>query len=356
MSAQRQREAVRRADAVAAAADSAVLSWWRELLRLIDAAPRLGPRRLHAMATVHFRRLPYVAQRPIQDGLTGLWHWGHETAARAVPVEALRRAARGRYALQNQQVLSGSTLPNLRAVSARAGRRSATHQTSGHGILLGANRLLSERASADRGAGDGVSSAGAIAELMEDRSPLLDRLFGLTSGGIELPDPSRLPEDLLRQLILPSPPETVIRRRVDELIAPFLAAPRPDLVSPERLADILIRGYAEGKTQQQIAKDLLPHVDGVKASARRVARTWGIHVAGESQMQAHEALGDLVIGYTIHATPGPYSRWWHQDRDGTTYYKQPGPGQKGMAQMPRPPREAPDPSERPLGAPAIAWQ
>lgn len=298
LAAQRQREAVRRADAVADAAERAVHRWWRELLALLRRGPQLGVGRLHLLALQHFRRLPLVARGALRAGLTELYGWSLKSARQGVLRELPRRL-----------------LPVLAARGIRQGRR-----------------------------------------LTEDRAPLpnlLDYLFSLVPGPGIL---DAIPDDLLLQLILPTPPEHVIRRRVEELIAPFLATPRADLVPPEGLANILIQGYSQGKNQQEIAKDLLPHVDGVRASARRVARTWGIHVAQESQFEAHESLGaDLVIGYEIHATPGPYSRPWHQERDGTIYYREPQAGQKGFAQLPRPPREAPDPAERPPGTPAIAW-
>jgi uncharacterized protein with gpF-like domain len=63
----------------------------------------------------------------------------------------------------------------------------------------------------------------------------------------------------------------------------------------------------------------------------------------------------LLIGYQVHATLDQHTRPWHKQRDGTVYYKNPGPGQKGMAQMPNPPDEAADPRERPPGTPHTAW-
>jgi hypothetical protein len=156
-------------------------------------------------------------------------------------------------------------------------------------------------------------------------------------------------------LLFQPPPEQVVRARIDRLIAPFLAQPRHDLAAPETLAQVVAMGYALGKSQQEIARDLAPHVDGVRASSRRVARTWSMHVAAESQWEAHQELGDLVIGYQIHSTFSHYTRSWHAHRSGTIYYKDPGPGQKGYRQMPHPPSEAEDAAERPAGTPALAW-
>ncbi len=126
--------------------------------------------------------------------------------------------------------------------------------------------------------------------------------------------------------------------------------------SPAIIAGVISRGYAEGLNQREIAQRLLPAFHGIRTSARRVARTYGMAIAHHTQQQTAAGLGDLVIGYTVHAVHGnPNSRPWHVARDGTQYFKQPGEGQKGLGQMPRPPFEAEDPRERPAGAPYMAW-
>lgn len=112
------------------------------------------------------------------------------------------------------------------------------------------------------------------------------------------------------------------------------------LASPEVLADTLAVGLAAGKSQQEIARDLLPLVDGVRASARRVARTESLRVAQAAVMKTHEQLGDLVVGYQIHATLDARTRPEHRKRNGTAYYANPAPGQLGYDQMPNPPQEA----------------
>lgn len=124
---------------------------------------------------------------------------------------------------------------------------------------------------------------------------------------------------------------------------------------PDRMAMQLALGYSLGRNVQQLTKDILPAVDGVRKSARRIARTYGVQVARTAQMQAHQQLGDLVIGYQIHSAFSPHSRDWHMERDGEIYYLNPESGQKGPAQMPNPPLEAEDPRERPPGTPRMAW-
>jgi len=112
------------------------------------------------------------------------------------------------------------------------------------------------------------------------------------------------------------------------------------LATPSALASLLAAGVAAGKSQAEIARDLLPLVDGVRSSARRIARTEAIRVAGEGQLAAHERLGpDLVIGYQVRATLDQHTRPHHAARSGTVYYRNPRPGQLGFDKMPRPPIE-----------------
>jgi hypothetical protein len=127
------------------------------------------------------------------------------------------------------------------------------------------------------------------------------------------------------------------------------------LGSPEAIAQRVFVGLTLGQTHQEIARELLPVVDGVRSSAKRLARTESMRVAAATQMEAHAALGDLVIGYTIHATLDANTRPWHRARDKQQYFIDPTPDQKGPMQMPHPPDEAADPAERPPGAPRTAW-
>ncbi len=96
------------------------------------------------------------------------------------------------------------------------------------------------------------------------------------------------------------------------------------LAAPGRLAAIIGAGYAAGNTQNEIARDLLPAVNGVRVSARRVARTEGLRIAHVAQMRVHEQLGDLVDGYTIRATLDRNTRLAHAARDGLTWRKDSG--------------------------------
>jgi SPP1 gp7 family putative phage head morphogenesis protein len=97
-------------------------------------------------------------------------------------------------------------------------------------------------------------------------------------------------------------------------------------------------GIAEPPTS--IAREILPAVQNVQASARRIARTESLRVAAAVQMEAHAGLGSLVVGYRINATLDKNTRPEHRARDGTAYYAHPQGDQLGYDQMPRPPQES----------------
>lgn len=112
------------------------------------------------------------------------------------------------------------------------------------------------------------------------------------------------------------------------------------LAPPDQLAAIVTQQMAAGSTIDQMARTMAPAVQGVRTSARRVARTEGMRVAHAARLAAFEDLGDMVVGYQIHATMDWRVRPAHAARNGTIYYRNPRPGQPSMAEMPNPPMEA----------------
>lgn len=111
------------------------------------------------------------------------------------------------------------------------------------------------------------------------------------------------------------------------------------LFDVDRIAATVWQGIADGKDRRAIAKDLAAKLNGDMVAARRVARTEGLRVATATTLQTAEQLGDDVIGYQIHAVLDERTRPEHRKRDGTIYYRNPGPGQKGFNEMPQPPQE-----------------
>ena len=127
------------------------------------------------------------------------------------------------------------------------------------------------------------------------------------------------------------------------------------LAQPEALAATIATSFSLGKTPAQIARDLLPIVQSVKSSARRIARTYSAQAANHMQQEAWQGLGDMLVGYMVHAQLDQHTRPWHAARNGTIYYLEPKEGQKGPAQQPHPPLEAEDARERPVGTPRTAF-
>lgn len=276
-------DAVNRTERAADAADAAVHKVWADVLRLL--ANETDPVVAYFRAVQVFRRLLPAARRGLADGLGGLMRWSHRSAVDAIlqtmPKEWLT-----------------ALLVKRRVVESRALRED----------LLGSLRFF-------YAPGGTVGFDEPPEELTADQQ-----------------------RELLQRFVFAPPERSQTDIFLNRLISGF--APRPDLVSPELLGGIVSAGFSQGKTSQQIAADLLPAVDGVRVSARRTARTWGIHIAHSASMDAYDELGDMVIGYQVHATLDTNTRPEHRKRDGTIYYREPEAGQKGFDEMPQPPLEA----------------
>lgn len=142
------------------------------------------------------------------------------------------------------------------------------------------------------------------------------------------------------QFILPAPsPSQLLSAVFRGNWAQRLAAVTK-LASPEVLAAVISKGVLDGKTPAEIAREIRPVVQGVQTSALRIARTEGLRIAHTIQHDAYESLGDLVIGYQVHAVVDEATRPEHRRRDGFEYYKNPKPGQRPMSECPHPPMEA----------------
>lgn len=160
------------------------------------------------------------------------------------------------------------------------------------------------------------------------------------AGLLEDESPVALEElaDLILPPLLPSQVRAVVYRggwwdRVAAL---------SKLADPGVLAAKVAAGVQQGWTVQRIAADIRPAVQGVVTSARRVARTAGLWVMQAAELHVYEeGLGDIITGYTVRAMHDERTRPKHAARDGTEYYRQPKPGQKGFDEMPRPPQESP---------------
>ncbi len=189
-------------------------------------------------------------------------------------------------------------------------------------------------------------SAGPVAE-----SRLLEAGFTMSIGGRggvvdagALANPGGMTADqkstLYKQLLFPPAERPAIDRVVYSGNWQQRIGAMSKLTSPDVMAETVAKGWAAGKTPQQIAKDLMPEVSQVRSSARRIARTQGMDIANGMQLHGYEKLGDLCVGFQIHATLDQHTRPWHASRNGTIYYKLPQGNQLGLEAMPHPPREA----------------
>ncbi len=323
----RQVDASIRADACADAADAAVRRVWAQALRLLREPWPAA----HRAALALFRGLlpGIVGETAAALARQARWGW---RAARADLKATLPRAYLERAAVR--KITEGRNERLHRGSAPGRDHGAEVRQRAGRGVGLGAPGIAA--------AGPGPGGRGLLEDDSAPAAPALDWTDLIASSA----DPF--------DLIFPPPSEADVAAVVYAGDWRARLASGTRLATPEALASALAGGLAAGKTQQQIARDLLPLVGGVRSSARRVARTEGLRVANAAQMACHRQLGDMVVGFMIHSTHGPHSRSWHQLRSGTVYHADPKPGEKGYRQMPNPPDEAEDPGERPPGTPQTA--
>lgn len=293
----RQIEASNLADAAALAVDAAFANQWRRIIATLNT-PIIATAQFYA-----FRELLAIlpaAKASVADSLRKIARWGHTTA---------RRSLR-------------TTLPLGYLQSA---------------VIVNATESLME----DTGPGDRPGILELILRSMGgDEQTIEARIRSLLSPGISVNEK----KDVYLDYLFPPPPPAV----VDEIVyAPVngrtweqrLEGATRTSATPAQLADVVAQGMAQGKSQRQIAKDLLPVVDGVRSSARRIARTEALRVAGQIQERAWNGLGDMVVGLQVRNPLDERTRPAHRLRHGTIYYKDPKPGQKSLAEAPHPPVE-----------------
>lgn len=327
----RQVEIILKAEAVAAYVDRTFARLWREIVSGLRSSLDLSIRRYLNL----FNRILPTAIDATHDGLSGFAWWIHQQHKRdfrILPVKYLQSATVQRYLESELREDRGKT---RRSPPRRPPRAPRAPDHWPRRVQPGA-----------------VEIAKAV---------------GLPP--IALTDPFREPirpdmsqdekRNLLMDVLFPPPP----KEKVDSIVfgttdglswLDRLSGATRTSATPMQLATTVAAGVAGGKTAQEVAKDLLPIVDGVRSTARRIARTECYRVATEVQLANAAQLGDLLIGHQIFATIDENTRSWHSLRSGTIYYINPGPGQKGLKQMPRPPLEAEDPAERPPGKPRVA--
>ena len=324
----RQLELLTHADALADRVDRSVIRWWQGLWH------RRPP-------PDYFRLLPVIVRAEVRDGLTRLAYWAHGRTARVladtVPLAWLQGAwlqRRGNGRLGKAGGVAGvESFGNRVCVLADDDCDAFFFPDgpSGTYVFESRSRILEDESA-------GPTAPGAI--------ELLLQTLGLTwrdlLGPLREPDTLSTDQarDLFMELLFPPPPEAKVRAWVDRLLATTNFQGDDGRTSPDRLAAVFSQAYSQGKAPAEIARELEPLVDGVKSSARRLARTWGMHTAHSVQAESHAALDDLTIGYQIHSVLDQNTRSSHRLRNGRIFYKDPKPGQPGLDELPHPPMES----------------
>ena len=127
--------------------------------------------------------------------------------------------------------------------------------------------------------------------------------------------------------------------QLEQMVLPAVAR-LTSLINPDTLASAVFYAISQGGTTKEIADELRDSFGVMQTDAKRISRTFGLHVATEAQLEATESAGDMILGYQIQAVDNghsPTSRIDHKERHGRKYYRNPRPGQYSMAEMPRPP-------------------
>lgn len=273
-----------RVDAASLAVDRAVAGAWRALLAVLRDPG--GRAHAYGRALAVLRAVPAVIAGAMRDRLSRLVVYGHGQAVRTLTGGLHGRGAR------------------LRPVVVRVGsQRAAPRDVLGEGLAAGQllrAGLPALQLTEDEGAPD------PLADLFP--APSLDAVARILAPFVRPADWQQIGTDAHRRM-------------------------------PEDLAAQIAASMAQGKTHREVAKDIQPLLDGSRVRAVRAARTFGLHAAHAGQRAAWDQAGDLIAGFTVHAT-FHNTRPEHAARDGTTYWKNPRPGQKGMDECPRPPLEA----------------
>lgn len=318
----RQVESCLLADRAADAVDRAIIVLWRRILASIS---QKNPAVARHQMQQHMAGLAHVAKASVRDSLTRVAHWGRKAA------------------LQEMSILPTTY---LRAATVARVAPSATLESE---LLEIDARTLVMRGIANIG---GPKTKPGLVELAVRALGLPTDPFS-ASALIFGPRPEPTAEAMtphekrtaFSEFLFPPPAAEDVHRIVHATVGGMTWEQRLDSATktsatPEQLARIVGEGVSSGKTAREIAKELLPVVDGVRSSARRIARTESLRIVHETQFEAWQGLGAMIAGYQIHATLDQRTRPEHAARNGHIYYVEPKEGQSGLDECPHPPLEA----------------
>lgn len=291
-----------RADAAANAVGRAIGTVWAQALRLLRSRPNFFKAQHDARHI--FRLILPASITSVSTSLHRTAVWGHRST-----VTALTGTLSARY-------LRGA------AVRTMFESREPTQSDAVH--------LLEKRRPNNPGIIELALSLGDL-----NTADLADVLRD--PDNTDLTDEQK--KELFAQMLFPPPDIDTVTDMIQPWLNSLKAGATKPGRDPEALANIVGQGFAAGKTPNEIAKDLLPAVNDSRVAARRAARTGSMYVAHQVQQRAWDGLGDLCIGFQLHATLDQHTRPWHAARNGQVFYKEPTAGQKGMEECPDPPLE-----------------
>lgn len=132
-------------------------------------------------------------------------------------------------------------------------------------------------------------------------------------------------ENLLKEVLFDSPTEEQVLQIINQPIAGKETSQRLNDLSrltddPHRVVDDLAKGLSSGENLTEISRRLEKQVQGVKSSARRIARTESLRVIDQMNRQTLEPLQDLLSGMQVLASLDQNTRPHHAHRHGTIYY------------------------------------
>lgn len=290
----RQVEASDRADRAAASVDRAISIIWQRILALLASNPSYltAQHQMHAILA----DLYPLTSRSIEDSLLKIGRWGYRTAQanlmRTLPTAYLRAASPAPV-----EILRGIKRQRVKLVPQFAGRLQEAYTPPGAVQL-----------------GYGTDGAFTFSDRL---TPLRPPTVGTLTDAQQ--------RALFEQFLFPplTPLQILSLMNHPEQGLPWYQqlANSTRLATPAQLASTMLNGISAGLTQQQIARELMPVVNNVRVSARRIARTEGLRVAHAVQMQAHAQVDDLIAGYQIHAVLDLVTRPAHRHRNGKVWLK-----------------------------------
>lgn len=256
-----QAEAVARADAGGSAVDRVVASHWRRLFAGLRPGPAsYADNHRHALAVL--ADLAAAVHAATRGQLARLAVWSHRRAA----ADLMR------------------TLPQRYLKIAMAGLTESRHVLeAGPGGVL--DFLFGD---------DDAADSDPFLSPLDRARPLREPSLDLSA------DRQR---ELFAALLFPPPPRDLVDAILGRVLPTgdwlSVAGDGPTRQPAGTLANVIADGVAAGKSTAEVARDLRPYFEGSATRAKRAARTFGIHVSNEMQLQASAGLGDLVVGWQV---------------------------------------------------------